>query len=448
MDTPICDFVRQYADGQPHRLHMPGHKGTGFLGVEHLDITEVEGADVLYAPQGIIQQSQRNAAALFGTAATLYSVEGSTLCIRAMLRLAGLQAAAQGRPARIAAGRNAHRAFLTAAALLDMEVDWLYPSTDSPLLCCPLTAKDLESYFATTAHKPAAVYITSPDYLGNVAPVAELAAVCHRHDTFLLVDNAHGAYLPFLSPSRHPIALGADICCDSAHKTLGVLTGGAYLHLSHRVPEAIRQQATQAMALFASTSPSYLILQSLDAANRHLAEDFPAALAACVEQVAAVKTRLTAAGYTLVGDEPLKITVAAKAYGYTGTALAGLLARRQIVCEFADPDHLVLMVSPYNTDEDLSCLVAALTAIPQQPAILTQPPAIPRPARALSPRQALLSPSRVCSVADSRGCVLAEAAVSCPPAVPILVGGEVIDDAAIQLLHYYGTTHVRVVDPA
>ena len=123
MDTPICDFVKDYAHNDALRLHMPGHKGQGPLGVESLDITEIGGADVLYAAKGIIRRSQANAAALFGTGRTVYSAEGSSLCIRAMLYLAMLQARADGKTPRIAAGRNAHKAFMTAAALLDLDID-------------------------------------------------------------------------------------------------------------------------------------------------------------------------------------------------------------------------------------------------------------------------------------------------------------------------------------
>ena len=273
MNTPICDFVRTYADSKQLRFHMPGHKGSGALGIEHIDITEIEGADVLYRAEGIIKESEQNASALFGTALTKYSTEGSSLSIRAMLYLAMLYAKSIGREPRILAGRNAHHTFMTAAALLDLNVDWLYPEHWENLVSCEITPEYLERVLCSQT-KPAAVYITSPDYLGNVADIAELSAVCQKHEVLLLADNAHGAYLNFLPENRHPIALGADICCDSAHKTLPVLTGGGYLHISKHAPEMFRQNAEKALSLFASTSPSYLIMQSLDAANRYLADGY------------------------------------------------------------------------------------------------------------------------------------------------------------------------------
>ncbi|MBQ8683647.1 MAG: aminotransferase class I/II-fold pyridoxal phosphate-dependent enzyme [Clostridia bacterium] len=445
MDTPICDFVRQYAADAPLRLHMPGHKGHGPLGVEALDITEVEGADVLYQPTGIIRRSQENAAALFGTAKTVYSTEGSSLCIRGMVCLASLYAKSVGRPPVIAAGRNAHRVFMTAAALLDVTVDWLMPAEGDSLLSCTVTGDTLEAYLAAAEPKPVAVYITSPDYLGNRADIAALATVCHRHDVLLLVDNAHGAYLHFLPKPCHPLDEGADLCCDSAHKTLGVLTGGAYLHIGKDAPALLAQQATEAMALFASTSPSYLILQSLDAANPRLAGDYPAHLAACTTRLDALKATLTHAGWPLIGNEPLKLTLAPKIYGYTGEQLAAQLAEQHIHCECSDPDYVVCMVTPEGGDEAIDRLEAALLAIPAREPIRTLPPPLPLPKRRLSPRQALLSPGEELPVEACIGRILATPAVSCPPAVPIAVCGEVITEETVALLTYYGITHCRVI---
>ena len=229
MDTPICDFVRNYDRKNSLRLHMPGHKGTSFLGMEHLDIAEIDGADSLYEASSIIARSEENASRLFGCK-TLYSTEGSSQCIRAMLYLVQLYARQNGQRSRIAAGRNAHKTFLTAAALLDLEVDWLYPKDNTGYLSCHLTAEDISSYLEKAADKPVAIYLTIPDYLGNLVDIAVIAEVCHKNGVLLAVDNAHGAYLKFLPQTQHPMDLGSDLCCDSAHKTLPVLTGGAYLN--------------------------------------------------------------------------------------------------------------------------------------------------------------------------------------------------------------------------
>ena len=445
MTTPICDFVARYAAVQPLRLHMPGHKGRNVLGLEQADITEISGADVLYHPTGIILESERNAAALFGTGRTVYSTEGSSLPIRAMVYLTALYAASLGKRPLIAAGRNAHKVFITAAALLDVDVAWLYPENGGNLLSCEITPEGLDGYLKNTRELPTAVYITSPDYLGNMADVGGLSKVCRKFGCLLLVDNAHGAYLNFLPESRHPMALGADLCCDSAHKTLPVLTGGAYLHISGSAPELFSLAADQAMALFASTSPSYLILQSLDKANEALSSSWVEALHRAAGEWEKVKARLRIFGYSLAGQEPLKLTILPKDYGYTGDELSRILEEKNVFCEFSDPDHLVLML-PVEYDPELpDRLTEAFLKIPRREAISIPAPALHRAETVLRPHDALFLPSRMVPVAEAAGRIMADPTVSCPPAIPVVCSGERIEEWAVEAMEYYGITQVRVV---
>ncbi len=442
METPICDFARQYAQEKPLRLHMPGHKGFGPLGVEQWDLTEVEGADVLYHADGIIQRSQEQASALFGSGKTLYSTEGSSLSIRAMLHLVTMYAAQMHKKPLIAAGRNAHKTFMTGAALLDVEVTWLYPQNRESLLSCEITPKDLEQTLQGMEELPVAVYLTSPDYLGNRLDLQGISQVCHRYGVLLLVDNAHGAYLRFLPESLHPLDVGADLCCDSAHKTLPVLTGGGYLHISKSAPKLFFEQAEQAMALFASTSPSYLILQSLDAANRYLEEGYREKLAKAAERIRTLKEGLP---FPQVGQEPLKLTLAPKAYGYLGTELASLLQQQGIVCEFSDPDFVTMMLSAELSEEDWERLQKALCAVKQREPISHTAPPLPHGVKCCSLREALLAPSQNLPVESCVGRILGAASVTCPPAIPMLLCGERIDEAAIACFEYYGITHCRVL---
>lgn len=445
MDTPVCDFVRKYRARDAVRLHMPGHKGVAFLGPEPMDITEIDGADVLYHSRGILRKSEENAADLFGTARTVYSAEGSSLSIRGMLYLLMLYGKRHGKPPLIAAGRNAHKVFLTAAALLGLDIAWIYPKQRDSLTVCEITGEYLDNFLSRMPEKPIAVYITSPDYLGNVADIPALSSVCRRHGVLLAVDNAHGAYLRFLPKDRHPITLGADICCDSAHKTLSVLTGGGYLHISKSAPAEFSELAETAMSIFASTSPSYLILQSLDGANRYLSEGYRTKLECCCREVSGLKRRLASAGFSVAGSEPLKITLRMKPYGYTGTDAAGHLETHGIVCEYADPDFLVLMLTPECGRVALSELEKALLTLPRKAPLPEAALPFPTPVRKLSPREAMLSPSREVSLEESLGKVLAAPTVSCPPAVPVVVSGEEIDENAIQVMRYYGITACRVV---
>ena len=446
MKTPICEFVEQYVREGNLRLHMPGHKGIPFLGVEDRDITEVEGADVLYHADGIIAESQNNAAALFESGRTLYSTEGSSLCIRAMIYLLSLQAKKEGKRPLILAARNAHKTFMSAIALVGADVEWLYPDEEDNLISCPISAEKLEGRLAELGEMPTALYLTCPDYLGFVSDIRALSEVCRKHGILLAVDNAHGAYLKFLPESRHPVDLGADICCDSAHKTLPVLTGGAYLHVSKNAPRLFFDMAEQAMALFASTSPSYLILQSLDRANRYLFEGYAEKLAVAAEQVREMKKRLIENGFALLGDEEMKLCIKAKEYGYFGYEMAEQLAKDGLVCEFCDRDFVVMMLTPELGGEAMDRILHSLLSLPKKERICEVAPRVGRPAVAMSVREAVMSPSCEISADTACGRVLATANVSCPPAIPILVCGERIDEKAIECLRYYGIEKCRVVD--
>ena len=444
METPICDFVRAYAENNSLRLHMPGHKGIGPLGVETLDITEISGADSLYEAQGIIRQSEENASTLFG-AKTFYSAEGSSLCIRAMLCLVAQYAREQGKRPRILAGRNAHKSFLTAAALLDVEVDWLYPAAGESYLSCTVDASRLSAAFDGMLELPTAVYLTAPDYLGHLPDLAPIAALCRKKGVLLLVDNAHGAYLKFLPQSRHPMDLGADLCCDSAHKTLPVLTGGAYLHVSPKAPDFFADGAKRALALFGSTSPSYLILQSLDACNRYLEETYRDRLAAFAVQADALKGRLAAHGYTLSGNEPLKLTIRSKPYGYCGTELAEALEQQGIVCEFADEEHLVLMLTPEIGKTGLARLEQVLFAVPVKTAQEEHFPAFHPAEVCMSFREAVFAPSETIPAAQSAGRILSAVTTGCPPAVPIVMCGERIAPEHVAAFAHYGLDSCVVI---
>ena len=444
INTPICDFVNRYAESKTKRWHMPGHKGSGVLGVEPFDITEISGADSLYEAGGIIKESEESASSLFG-AHTFYSTEGSSQCIRAMLHLAKTQAWIQKKHPLFWAARNVHKTFLSAVAFLDIDVEWIYGNDEEIYLSCSLSPTDLEQMLQKATNLPTALYLTSPDYLGNVADISALAEVCHRHGVLLLVDCAHGAYLKFLPTSLYPTDLGADMCCSSAHKTLPVLTGGAYLHLAKNTDANILDAAKNALALFGSTSPSYLILQSLDAANAYLAEDCPKNLIRATARLDESKARLQAHGYTVVGNEPLKITLATKSFGYTGIDFASHLRKNGIECEFADNDFVVLMPSTDVGTDELAHLEMIATSLPKKSPITIAPPTLTEAERVLRISYALLWPSETVTVEDSIGRILASPTVSCPPAVPILMCGEKIDEASIRAFRYYGVEKVRVV---
>lgn len=440
MKTPIVSFLKSYQEKSPVRMHMPGHKGAGILGFEGMDLTEIYGADELFAAEGIIKESEQNASSLFGCQ-TYYSTQGSTLCIQTMCTILCQDAKSKGKKPKILAGRNAHRSFIHVAALLDFDIEWLYGNSD--YLSCKIHAEDLEK--AIIESHPTAVYLTNPDYLGNLLDIKSLASVCKKHNVLLAIDNAHGAYLRFLEPSLHPIDLGADLCCDSAHKTLPVLTGGAYLHLSESLNQVWKNDVKHFMEYFSSTSPSYLIMASLDATNEVLDTTFKKSLSECIQRVDGLKNTLVQHGYTILSGEPMKITISTKEFGYTGNEIANLLMECDIYPEFYDSDYIVLMPSPYNTKDDLKRLETCLCGIERKPILINKPPKLEQSKKAMNVRQALFSSSITLDVSKSLGQVCSSVTVSCPPAILPVIPGEVISESSIEVMKYYGIETVRVV---
>ena len=440
MKTPIVNFLKSYQEKSPVRMHMPGHKGASILGFEGMDLTEIYGADELFAAEGIIKESEQKASSLFGCP-TYYSTQGSTLCIQTMCTILCQDAKSKGKKPKILAGRNAHRSFIHAAALLDFEIEWLYGNSD--YLSCKIHAEDLEK--AIIESLPTAVYLTNPDYLGNLLDIQSLASVCKKHNVLLAIDNAHGAYLRFLEPSLHPIDLGADLCCGSAHKTLPVLTGGAYLHLSDSLNQVWKNDVKHFMEYFSSTSPSYLIMASLDATNEVLDTTFKKSLSECIQRVDVLKNALIQHGYTILSGEPMKITISTKEFGYTGNEIANLLMECDIYPEFYDSDYIVLMPSPYNTKDDLKRLETCLCGIDRKPILINKPPKLEQSKKAMNVRQALFSSSITLDVSKSLGQVCSSVTVSCPPAILPVIPGEVISESSIEVMKYYGIETVRVV---
>lgn len=441
MDTPIFDFVQNYIKSNTARLHMPGHKGVSFLGCENADITEIKGADELYAPDGIIRKSEENATSLFDTAKTVYSAGGSSQSINAMLYLAYLRADKSARPF-VLAGRNAHKSFIYALAKLDADVEWIYPANTDSICSCIVNGEMVGNALESLENKPFAVYITSPDYLGGMSDIESIAKVCKSYDIPLLVDNAHGSYLKFYKNDLHPITLGADMCCDSAHKTLPVLTGGGYLHIAKSDKYNFSQNVVNAMAIFGSTSPSYLILQSLDLCNRYIDEKIREDIKLCADKVAELRYLINSKGFGILSAEPLKLTV-----DFRGFDIDFKCYFRDcgIEFEYADDDFVVFMFSPQNTDKDFEKLKKAFENINVSTKKDASNIEISKAEKVLTIRESIFCESEEIDVQNALGRVCASPCVSCPPAIPIAVSGEKITNEHIELFKKYNIDKILVV---
>lgn len=432
MNTPIYDFVNDYSNSNFSRLHMPGHKGKNYLGCEYADITEIKDADALFDAKGIIAESEKNATELFGTLQTIYSAEGSTLCIKTMLALVRKYK----KNNYIIASRNSHKALIYGCSQLNMDIQWLWGDDDVFSLCrCKISEKTLYEKLNECDELPCAVYVTSPDYLGGEIDIKSLAETAHKFGVPLLVDNAHGSYLHFFSDKRHPIDLGVDMCCDSAHKTLPVLTGGAYLHINNK--EYV-DKAKNAMEMFASTSPSYLILQSLDICNSYIADGYKDKLHKCVEMVDKLKSYLADLGWKIEQSDPLKLTI--MSYGLN---LAEYLRKYNIECEYEDPDYTVMMFTPENSIDDFEKVKCAMKDC--KPVNAFSELKNVQPERIMTVTEAIFSPYEMVPVEKAVGRICASPSVGCPPAVPIVVAGEVISEKSVEIFKYYNVDSCLVV---
>ena len=427
ISTPIHDFLKAYSAENPVRCHMPGGKRNDF------DITEIEGADSLYESKGIIRSSEENAATLFGSGSTLFSCGGSTLAIQTMLAAAK---AAYPTKNRVAASRFCHRSLVSACALLGLEIDWIVPQT---VLSCSVTTKAAADKITD---RTLCLFVQSIDYYGGECDIGELSLLCKAKKILLLVDNAHGAYLTFTP--FHPLNQGADMTADSAHKTLPCLTGGAYLHISKNAPKSLGERAKEFMALFGSSSPSYLILDSLDLCNRHIAKGKEQAEQVFGE-VKKLKTALMTAGYKLRKSDLLRITIDACKYGYSGVQLSSALRQNGVSAEFADGRYVVLLFSTGQSLSDFPRILEAARKIVRKPEIECSEPVFSLPTAVLAPRDALFSLSEEIPLSEAEGRVCASISCPCPPCVPLVMPGELFTAAVIKLLHEYGVSSVKAV---
>lgn len=428
MKTPVYDFLMEYAQSDVKRLHMPGHKGKPLSPVcafRH-DLTEIKGADSLFEAAGIIAESEENTSKLYGTLQSCYSTGGSTLCIQTMLALMKQE------NRTVIALRNVHRSFLSACTLLGIQPLWLFNDYSNGILSGGFPMEEAEEMLRE--YDNACIYLTSPDYLGKTADIKAIADLCHRYGAILLVDNAHGAHL--VATDSHPSQLGADLCCDSAHKMLPCLTGGAYLHIMN---PKYKNRAKSAMALFGSTSPSYLIMASLDLCAEYISERLEADYKAAAEALHELREKISGK-YTLCDGEIFHLTLFCD-----GDDLAEQLRKHNIECEYSDSDCIVMLFSPVNTPEEIAETADILMKCEPKPAKCSEKLVFPKPEVEMNVRDAVLCSYETIPVEKSCGRICAGVNVPCPPAIPIVASGEVIDENCIKIFKRYGILTVNVV---
>lgn len=334
---------------------MPGHKGKSNSKLDYsLDLTELFFTDNLYSPSreiNLIYTLEEKISKCFFKNAdikSLISCSGATLCVQASV----LTLKKSKKSLYIICDRASHVSFVNAISLLDMVPLWIYPGEDFPESIGALAKK----------HSPeniAGVYVTSPDYYGDMKDIKKISDECKKYSLGLVVDNSHGSHLAFhKNGNLHPINLGADISIDSIHKTLPVLTGAALLFSGGRFDK--EQLIRPAMKMFASTSPSYLILLSIEAMAELLERRGISEHERLLSDIAAFEKKAGELGFVFESGgfrDPYRIVLNC---AHSGKALYYYLTTKNIFCEFFDSDRVAAMTGISNDTDDFKALFEAL----------------------------------------------------------------------------------------
>ena len=442
--TPLYTALQNYLKKNRISFHTPGHQGR-FLprDLYDMDLTELPDTDSLFEASGPIAEAEKQARELFHSRATFFSAGGCTLCIQAMFRLAAPQGG------KVISSRVIHRSAVNTMALLGIEPVWVLPRPDAgPCLAGRLHPEDVQR--ALQENRDArAVYVTSPDYYGVLSDISGIARVCHEYGVPLLVDNAHGTHLALLG--RHPLALGADMTACSAHKTLPVLTGGAFLNIGE-TPLAKKfqfaERAKEAMALFGSTSPAYPVMVSLDLAREWEMKNGQREWQRLAQRVEKMKDTAKKKGLLVPQGEtdPTRLAVGTLPLGMTGQEAAEYFRSQGIEPEHEDGAYVVCITNPLHTQKELDQLEKAIQTLPGAPCPLEENPAIPSlPPVKKSPREAVLAFQERVPLLEAVGRIAGEAACPCPPGVPIVMPGEEITKECLEFLNRYELDDISVL---
>ena len=319
--TPLFDALTQYKNVKA-RFHMPSHGGVEIAGAEGLfasapfDVTELSFSDNLAASAGVILQAERLAAQAYGAEETLFFTAGATDALRTALLCV--------KDKKIAFLGDMHKSFHAARRLFSLDVT------------------DVSSLEEVESGSFGAVCVTSPDYYGNVKDISAIAERCHKAGALLIVDEAHGAHFAFSPLLPESAVKYADFIIHGAHKTLPVYTGGAMLH----VKRAYYQKAREARREVIGTSPSYLVMASLDYARDLMAREGASLYAALKKKIEDAKTAHPTVEVLLSADFS-RVVIFRKNGGH---ALSSALEKQGIFAEAADADRVVLICTPFNAE--------------------------------------------------------------------------------------------------
>ncbi|OCA91626.1 aminotransferase class I/II-fold pyridoxal phosphate-dependent enzyme [Pseudobacillus wudalianchiensis] len=431
--TPLIHALQQHIKRQPLSFHVPGHKN-GVLTKEWLpadfrnflpyDVTEITGLDDLHSPEGCILEAQKLLTDLYNTRKSYFLVNGSTVGNLAMV----MSVCEEGDIVFVQ--RNSHKSIFHALKLAKLKPVFLDTAYDSRIQAAGQVSLDTirEAYSRFPSAK--AVIFTYPTYYGMIGELEEMIRLAKQHGSFVLVDEAHGPHFTLRSPfPKSSLRLGADIVVHSAHKMLPAMTMGSYLHVqSEKVPIAKLEFYLQALQ---SSSPSYPIMASLDAARAYLASITEEDQSFMLQMREKLSLQFHKKGIGVVfSDDPLKLLL--RKPGYSGYELQKRLEEAEIYTEMADQAQVLCTLPLVKQGEtgffsDVEKKLSQFIIEEREESFL---PTVPVPSQkkvsplALSYGEQKNYQIEWIPVRKAAGRIAAETIIPYPPGIPLMIAGE------------------------
>lgn len=461
--TPLFTALKEHAGKNPVQFHIPGHKkGLGadpefrkFIGDNALsiDLINIAPLDDLHQPTGVIEEAQKLAADAFGADHTYFSVQGTSGAIMTMI----MSVCSPGD--KIIVPRNVHKSVLSAIIFTGAKPVFVSPAQDVNVgIDHGITTTSVAK--ALKRHPDAkAVLVINPTYFGVSANLKEIVDLAHSCNVPVLVDEAHGVLIHFHEDlPMSAMQAGADMAATSVHKLGGSMTQSSVLNVNTKNGYINPYRVQTIISMLTTTSTSYILLASLDAARRHLALNGREMAAKAIEMAQYARRSINeidglyCIGEEILGSEaaysydPTKLTIHVRHLGITGYETENWLRDRyNIEVELSDMYNILCLITPGDTPDSVEILLTALRELSKEHhnkneinELVVKIPEIPQ--LSLIPRDAFYGDTEIVPFKESAGRIIAEFIYVYPPGIPILLPGEVISQENID----YITDHVDV----